>query len=306
MRLLTASLFFALFSVALPEPAVAQKVSDLRQSHASLQRQLAHTENGLPLPAADKIDLLQAFLDAHRDHQSHTLVLQARSRLGDLYLLRREPSALAEFTAILASAQSDQRDLRSRARYGQAQANLQQGRVEQARQLLLSLVRDEPATRYGRYARIALSHLDRADRVPRPGLPLAPITFGRDLSGKVHSTATLQGSPALLVFWSPDSPSSLVLTERLAEIWNRDGPEEKHFLTLALHRDANAVRDLARERGWTFPVILCDGGFLDPIALTLGLRGVPSSLLLGPDSTLLARDLSAGRLSNLLDRGMGR
>ena len=66
---------------------------------------------------------------------------------------------------------------------------------------------------------------------------------------------------------------------------------------------SSSDRALAERRGWSFPIIRCEAGFLDPSALTLSVQGVPRSFLLGADSTLLARDLSPGRLAELLPRG---
>ena len=86
----------------------------LRRDHRALQRDLALITDGLPLTAQEKIELLAAFVNDHTILPGHALVLQTRSRLGDLYLLHDAPRALAEFDSILVHAQNHA-DLRGRA-----------------------------------------------------------------------------------------------------------------------------------------------------------------------------------------------
>jgi hypothetical protein len=276
----------------------------LRRDHRLLQRNLALITDGLPLTATEKIELLADFLRDHSARPGHPLVLQTRSRLGDLYLLHDAPRALEQFDAILVHGE-DLADLRGRAAYGRAQAQLQMGNARQAMEFLRTLVQDEAGTRYGRYARTALEHLNTPS-VLRAGLPLPNMTFGRDLSGKALSTQTLRGDPALLVFWSPDSPTSIEMVERLADAWTRNTTDEIHFVALALDSNRTRAAAIARQRNWRFTTVLCEGGFLDPTALTLRVTGVPTSFLLGADGTYLARDLSPDRLSYLLRRARGR
>lgn len=281
------------------------KPPKLTAAHTALSEKLARIENGLPLSATAKIRLLSDFLERFTEYPDHPLVLQSRSRLGDLYLLLRDPRSLDQFNTILEHAGKEEHDLRGRARYGLAQDAQLRGRIEVARDMLESLARDEVGTRYARLANLALQHLNRdpTHEPPVPGDLLVPFDLGRDLDGMPQSTTTLSGAPAMLVFWSPDSQASVRLLERLAAVWDRGGADPGQLVALSLSGDAGSIRSLAERRSWSFPVISCDAGFLDPVTLTLSVQGVPRSFLIGADSMLLARDLSPGRLAALMPRG---
>ena len=88
----------------IPDNEIQDNESILRRDHKALQQDLTLITDGLPLTAQEKIDLLAAFVNDHPALPGHTLLLQTRSRLGDLYLLHDAPRALAEFDSILLHA----------------------------------------------------------------------------------------------------------------------------------------------------------------------------------------------------------
>ena len=63
----------------------------------------------------------------------------------------------------------------------------------------------------------------------------------------------------------------------------------------------DAVLRLARDPELKAPVLPAPSGFVSPVFLLYEVRAVPSMLLVGPDGTVLGRDLPARRLRAVLD-----
>jgi len=75
---------------------------------------------------------------------------------------------------------------------------------------------------------------------------------------------------------------------------------EGSIVAYAQGSDTAALLELARQQRWHFPILPAPEGFLQPDWLALAVTGVPSMFLVGRDGGLLARDLSAPRLTQLL------
>ncbi len=287
-------------SIAMQDP----DSTDIERAFKQLQAQLSPGFEGGPRPPRQLlISRLVTFVERFSDSprlQSAPQLLNARSRLAGLYLGSFAlEMARREFTVILEQAESRDRDLRPRALYGLGQVQELSGKLDAAVNTLRRILRSYEGTRYATYAKIALQRIDSKTHAEIGKLAPA-IRPHLDLTGKARDLASLLGEPVLLLFWSPDHERGLAQITTLLEAATEAGLGKRQILSFGLHADTDQLRDAIEEQGWEVPVIPLNHEFLDPLVVNYGLRSIPSSFLIGPDGTLLARNLSPRRLAEAL------
>lgn len=113
---------------------------------------------------------------------------------------------------------------------------------------------------------------------------VAPEIEGVTLDGRPVALSDYRGAPVLLHFWATWC-RICALEEQSIDALAEDYP----VLTVALQSgDAAAVGRYLRERGLDFPVVLDPGGRL---AGRYGVRGVPTTLVIGPEGRIRSREV---------------
>jgi hypothetical protein len=261
---------------------------------------LAKLQQRPPLPVTERITAVRHWLQANPTSPRAPATLGIRLRLGSLLLEDLQgKNAVAEFSAVRAAAPPADHDLRGRALYGVAQGQELLGETAAAKTTLQQVIEELAGTRYADFARVALNRIDSA-AVVAVGKHLPPIGLGTDIHGRRIEPRDLAGKPLLLVFFAPDHVASCRELDRLATAWTDGGMTEASLVAYAQGSDTTALLDLARQQHWRFPILPAPEGFLQPDWLALAVTGVPSMFLVARDGTLLARDLSAPRLTQLL------
>lgn len=289
-----AVLFTAL--VGAQKPAVPA----FERDHASLTQ--PPEPGAKPETQADEIKATVAFLERHAvAHAGDVRLLQVRARLGSLYLHACDATgATGQFEAVLAAAPDHARDLRGRAAYGLAQAQELRGDRAAARDTLQRLTQTHAGERYAKFAAVALARLRRGDD------PTATAAFDPgpllDLDGRVHKLRDGLGQASVMVYWSPDAPSSVARLRGVCKAWTTAGGDPRRCFATALGADAARVRKLVKDLGLDCVAVLCDDEFLDPSVLAAGVTRLPTTLLIAPDGAVLARDLALTELERIAAR----
>jgi len=150
----------------------------------------------------------------------------------------------------------------------------------------------------------------RSSLVPVAALPLdrpAPDFALSDLSGQPIALSAYKGRPVVLVFWTswcPGCPQGLSDLDRLYREY-RDSHGLVLFAVNIMETRA-AVETLARQQGWTFPVLLDTDGAVSsayrvriaPTVMFIDSQGILRDRLQG----ILERDIVLARLQPLLPR----
>ncbi|OUM98997.1 MAG: hypothetical protein BAA04_10470 [Firmicutes bacterium ZCTH02-B6] len=148
----------------------------------------------------------------------------------------------------------------------------------------------------------------RSSLVPVAALPLdgpAPDFALTDLSGQQLALSAYKGRPVLVVFWTswcPGCSDGLSTLDRLYREYR-----ETHGLALLavnIMETRATVETLARQRGWTFPVLLDTDGTVSeayririaPTVMFIDARGIVRDRLQGE----LQHDIIRARLQQLL------
>ncbi len=285
-------------------PLDSQDPTGLTAAYAELHAKLEPPEAGAQRSSrAEQARLIREFLESFGQIEAlagRDELLKARTRLASLLLCDFELSAAGtEFAKILTASDPNDRDLRPRALYGLAQVQEMRDQRKEAGATLRRITRRYEGTRYATYARAALLRLEGSGEmiVGRSAPAFSPRL---DISGKARDLNSLRGKPALLVFWSPRHQSGLIELRRLLRAADRAGLPEEQILAFGLQGDSQLQLAIAEAEGWTMPLIALANDFLDPIVLDYRVRSVPTTCLIGPDGTLLARNLSPARLADAL------
>lgn len=258
---------------------------------------------GLRQPHHQRIELLEAFLTEHattNNQASHLVLLQARIRLAGLYLSNFDlDQAKQQFTVVLKQVSPQDKDLRPRALYGLGQVQELDGQLDDATNTLRRIIRSYEGTRYATFAKVSLQRIQAKDLAVIGKLAPA-IRPHLDLTGKARDLSSLLGEPVLLLFWSPDHLAGLAQINKLLLAAKKADLATRQVLSFGMHADSDQLRVRIEAEGWKIPVIPLNQEFLDPLVIKYGLRSIPSSFLIGPDGTLLARNLSPTRLTAAL------
>lgn len=298
-----------LAAVLLAAPLLASAAPqdpDLRKAWTALRTRLEASDAGSELGLARRVELLQGFVERFgRDGgEDSPEVLAARCRLATLHLAQLDAGrAAAQCEAILAIAPESDLDARGLAGYVAAQAMILRGDRRRARAGLQRLQADFVGTRWADLATVALQHLDpRAGEVAEIGKPAPEFGPRLDRTGRPRSLRPPLEGPVLLVFVSTEDEQGLALAIRWLKRARRAGLASDRILMFGVGADLGAINELARRHSPPAVLLPSPGGFLDPVLLSYRIRAVPSSVLIGPDGTVLARDLSTTRLEPVLEQ----
>ncbi len=293
--LITAALIAA---VTAPLAAQDDELSKLWQT---LRRRLDAGESGLR--AEFRLPELDAFLRAHgATHAAALPVLEARARRGSLHLIAFEPSrAEADFREVLARAPTAAIELRGHALCGLAECAELRGDQPAALEFWLRAERDLAGTRWSDIARIATERLQLRPRPRcRAGDPLPELAPVLDVKRTAHRVADLRGKPAMLLFVSAVDADAQTRLDRSVRAARTAGLGDEQMIAFMIDAQGRDLETLARSRGWRMPIVPSSDGFVGEALLAFEVRGVPATILVGPDGTILARDLPASRFGEVL------
>jgi hypothetical protein len=132
----------------------------------------------------------------------------------------------------------------------------------------------------------------------------APISFAAvTLDGKPFDPASLRGKPVVMIFWAKWAPQSGAQLADMRAAFEGIGPEGRAaFVTVNLDESAEdarvAMADL--KRGWTH--VRLEGPARFTVTEQLTIDTLPTTLLLGVDGRVNARDVGGKRLRPAIDR----
>lgn len=279
-------------AVALWLPALAA-AQDAALRWAEVQRRIADPE----VDSRERIELLERFIDEQDDEQKSEL-LAARLVLGSELLARFEVErAIDEFERVVERATPAAIDLRGRAMYGAAQAYELADDLERANALYERIQRELGGTRYADFASIALHRTGRAESErPAPGRQAPGFGSALDRSGTARRLDDLRGKVALLLFADLADDEAIERLKAVIATAREAGVGNDGMLLFATAADVTKAAELARDPAFGMPIVPAQNGFVSPALLTYEVRAVPTTWLIGPDGTIVGRDLPRRRL----------
>lgn len=275
---------------------------DLEKAWRQVREEL--TRLGHP---AEQARALQDFLDKYPRQTPIGMPLleaEAEAALGSIELRRFNLGRARErFTTVLTHAPKSAYDLIGRALCGLAECSELDRERERALELWTQVEHDLAGTTWADIARVARTRLQTNARVS-VGQPLPELPPVLDTKQTAHRLSDLQHDVALLVFFSAEDKEGMKRVASVVAAARKAGVADAQMIAFALDLPAAKPEELRALFGATTPIVASPEGFLGPAFLQLEIRGVPSTLLLGPGTTLVGRDLPPHRISELLgERG---
>jgi thiol-disulfide isomerase/thioredoxin len=118
--------------------------------------------------------------------------------------------------------------------------------------------------------------------------PLFAVEYEwKDMSGAVRSLADYKGKPVVLHFWATWCPPCRRELPEM-EAWSKANSDVE-MIIVSLDRNIADVAVFLESEGLSFPAL--KGDMVK--AQRLGVRGLPTTLLIGPDSTILKMRIGA-------------
>jgi len=132
---------------------------------------------------------------------------------------------------------------------------------------------------------------DDLKRLDMLGKPLT-LTLSSVQAGPVD-LASLRGNVVVLVFWSAESPHSLLWLRDFRASWEKLSKDQLRVVTISLDEDRRALDERLRDLPDSWPTHFDGKGWNDPLARSLGINALPTVWIIdkkGVLRTLNARE----------------
>ena len=133
--------------------------------------------------------------------------------------------------------------------------------------------------------------------------PVAPTFSLQDLAGKPLNLADYKGKVVLLNFWASWCGPCRSETPKLVELERTYGRQGFQVIGLAVDDSARSVKKFYEDYMMNYPVAMCDSRVR---SLYGGLRGIPTTLLIGRDGRIHSRIGGAPSNFNWFDQSVER
>jgi thiol-disulfide isomerase/thioredoxin len=126
------------------------------------------------------------------------------------------------------------------------------------------------------------------------------------LDGSEISLSGLQGNYVLMEFWATWCGPCIPEIPYLKQLHESYGDQNFKIVGVSLDRDKDTLREFIAEREMNWPQIFEEDGWEDEITRAFNVAGIPRMYLIGPEGTIIAKDLRGeemvAEVRNLLAR----
>jgi hypothetical protein len=149
--------------------------------------------------------------------------------------------------------------------------------------------------------------LRKRPKPPETGKPARPFLV-RTIDGALLSRDSLRGRFVLLHFWAPNRANhGLIDLPHLKVVADQFGKDDRFtMISLCLVNDAEVATRIIKDNGLTWKHVVLRDHSLDPMAMDYLSTPAPKSFLIGPDGTLIAKDMNGIQIEKSVNDALGR
>lgn len=114
------------------------------------------------------------------------------------------------------------------------------------------------------------------------------------LNGAPVSLASLRGHVVVIIFWSADSPHSLLWLRNFRAVWDKLPKDRLRVVTVSLDTDRKLLTEKLAELPPSWPTHFDGKGWESPLARSLGINALPSVWILDKKGVLQTLNAQAG------------
>jgi len=123
-----------------------------------------------------------------------------------------------------------------------------------------------------------------------------------DTSGAMHTLADYQGHVLILDFWASWCQPNMDGLAPLMRTYQRFHPHGVEMLGVCLDDNLQILQEIVKMSGMSWPQALETRQFNSPLLIRYGVWGLPANFVIGPDGTLIAKNIHGNALDQLLTK----
>lgn len=131
----------------------------------------------------------------------------------------------------------------------------------------------------------------------------APISFTA-VDGTSVSVEKLRGKIVVVDFWATWCGPCMAMADEMVAINKEFQPKGFQMIGVSLDKDKAALVKVVKEKNFAWPHYFNGKGWDNPIWKQYGERGIPFTLLIGPDGTVLWKGHPGAGLKQQIEKAM--
>ena len=183
--------------------------------------------------------------------------------------------------------------------------------IDKAVSLVTRLKKEYPNTTRGKSADQILEAMEGQKRKLAIQANMAvgkkfPDFTAKDVNGKPLSVAKFKGKVVLVDFWATWCGPCIAEMPNVIKAYEAQHKNGFEVIGISLDRDKGRMVDYTKKNGMPWPQYFDGLGWDNKIAAQYGIQSIPATFLIGPDGTIIGKDLRGHALEAAVTKALNQ